>query len=141
MAQPLVRDLMTTKLITVQPDHTITLAEGIMRMEGIHHLPVVEDGRLVGLLSRGDADRAEASFLSRTQLGGADAELNLPVEQVMTTSLHTVTPTTSALTAARLMRDNRYSSLPVIETGCLVGIITESDLLDLLIELLEHDKE
>lgn len=139
MTQPLVRDLMTTKLITVQPDHTITLAEGIMRMEGIRHLPVVQDGRLVGLLSRGDVNRAEASFLSRTQHSGTDAEINIPVEQVMTTGLHTVTPTTTALTAACLMRDNQYGSLPVVESGRLVGLVTESDLLDLLIEVLERD--
>lgn len=146
MSQPTIRSIMTTELVTLQRDHSFNLAEGIMRVERIRHLPVVDEQRkLVGLVTHRDIVQAQASFLARPLGKDLAEELSVPVSKIMQTRVLTVTPGTSIVEAARMLVEHKYGCLPVVEDGRLVGIVTESDFLVLLIDLLEspesHDTE
>jgi CBS domain-containing protein len=116
-----VRDLMSTALLTVQASDTITEAHAEMEIGVVRHLPVVDDrGRLVGILSDRDLLRAIASKKSPR------------VSEVMSRDMVTTRPEANAHTAADLMLDHKISSLPVVdETGALIGIVTQTDYVEL----------
>lgn len=142
MALLTVRSIMTTALITVQSDHSFNFAEGVMRAEGIHHLPVVdEQHRLVGLVTHRDIAQAQASFLARPSGDDLADALSTPVSRIMQTHVHTVGPDARVVDAARVLRAHTFGCLPVIAGDRLVGIVTESDFLELLIELLEAPEQ
>ncbi len=141
MSKPVIRSIMTTDLVTVESDHSFNLADGVMRVEGIRHLPVVEDGRLIGLVTHRDIARAQASFLSRPTGTNIAHELDIPVGNVMQTRIRTVTPDTPVVEAARLLSEHKFGCLPVVEEGRLVGIVTDLDFIDLLVDLLESPSE
>ena len=126
--------LMQTEVIALDSDHSINLAEGVMRLSRIRHLPVVEGGRLVGLVTHRDLVRAQAAYLAEPARGHP---LAVPVRQVMQTNVWTVTPDTSVLEAAQIMLDHKFGCLPVVDGQRLVGIVTEADFLALLIRALE----
>jgi acetoin utilization protein AcuB len=133
----LVRDIMQARTVTVTPDTTLPEAIRLAAERGIRHLPVLSDGELVGIVSDRDLKRAMAS--SATSL--AVQELNylldrLPVRQIMTRTVITASPTFAVEDAARLMVLHKVGALPVTEAGELVGIITESDVLDLFVKAL-----
>jgi len=133
-----VRDLMRREVVTLYADDTLDLADGIMRLGRIRHLPVVSGDRVVGVVSQRDLFRAAVSSL--LQLGG-EAErkwlAGIPVKAVMTANVFTVAPSESLHAAVRTMIDKRIGCLPVVEHGKLVGLLSESDCLLHLAELLE----
>jgi acetoin utilization protein AcuB len=109
----------------------------LMYKNRIRQLPVVEGRKVVGIIT--DRDLREASASSATSL--SVWELNYLLEQVkvkdmMTHDVITVSPETSVEEAARIINDNKIGGLPVVEKDVLVGIITESDLLDLFIAVM-----
>jgi CBS domain-containing protein len=125
-----VRELMTPDAATVARNDELAVADGIMRTRRVRHLPVVEDGRLVGILSQRDLLRAALS----TAMGfGEKARQEflktVPVKEVMTEEVFTIDPDADVKAAARLMLDHRIGCLPVLDAGKLVGVITETDLL------------
>ena len=128
---------MKRKVITINPDDPIRLAMELMYKNRIRQLPVVEGRKVVGIIT--DRDLREASASSATSL--SVWELNYLLEQVkvkdvMTHDVITVNPETSVEEAARIINDNKIGGLPVLEKDVLVGIITESDLLDLFIAVM-----
>jgi len=113
-----VGDFMTRELVTVNESDDLALAENMLRLGGIRHLPVVREGRLVGLVTHRDLLRSAMSRDRRSTTAG----------DIMTRDLESVRPDTSLVRAARLMLEKKFGCLPVTEgTGRLVGIITESD--------------
>lgn len=136
------KDVMTTKVVTVSPDHSIRHAAKIMLDNGVSGLPVVDDeGRLVGIISEGD-------MLRRTELGlggmmasekeQADREKRARsyvkghswrVSDVMTPDPVVVDEETSLARIATLMGEREIKRLPVLRNGALVGIVTRADLL------------
>jgi CBS domain-containing protein len=115
-----VADFMTRELVTVKETDDLALAESILRLGGIRHLPVVRDGKLVGLVTQRDLLRSGAS-------GGPKARA-VHARDIMTRTPTTVGPDSSLAHAARVMLKHKYGCLPVCEEdGTLVGIITESD--------------
>lgn len=130
-----VRDLMTTKLVTLFAEQAMPLAEEIMRFRHIRHLPVVEpSGKLVGLVSHRDILAANTSSL----VGLSDEQRrarqgSVLVKDIMTKDMWTVTPQTYAEVAAQTLLDHAYGCLPVVEDGKLVGILTERDFLKVAI--------
>lgn len=137
-SQATVRRFMTTKVVTLEPTDTLGRAEQLMLELRIRHLPVVEGtDRLLGLVTHRDLLRAQRSSLS----GGSD-ELNetlkrvATVREIMTSDVLTVPPDLSALDAATTMRDSKLGCLPVVEDGRLIGIVTETDFLDVVIQAL-----
>jgi len=115
-----VADFMTKDLVTVRETDDVALAESLLRLGGIRHLPVVRDRKLVGLLTQRDVLRSGDA--------GTPAARTLPVAQVMTRALTTVRPETGLAQAARTMLERKFGCLPVCDAdGVLVGIVTEAD--------------
>lgn len=112
-----VSDIMSTALVTVRAGDTLTSASAEMQVGVIRHLPVVEDhGRLVGVVS--DRDLLHARGSKR-------------ISEVMTRDVVTVRSDAPAVEAASIMLDNKISSVLVVDDGTLVGVVTQTDYLDL----------
>ena len=124
---------MTRNVIAVQSDHSIHLASGLMDLKHIRHLPVLEGKRLVGLITHRDLVRAQGALLSRPYRRGDDEALSIPVRQVMSTNVWTISPQARVLEAARIALDHKFGCLPVVDANVLVGIVTEVDLLRCLV--------
>ncbi len=138
MSQLLVRDLMTTPAIAVGPKSPLGEVVDLMVKKDIRHVAVVEaPGRLVGLISNRDVLRSQEGSLSGT-LSDEQAHMNRWIEArwVMTKEVRTVYPDTPALEAARTLRSHSYGCIPVVEHGQLVGMLTESDFVELAIRTL-----
>ncbi|HEX2276578.1 MAG TPA: CBS domain-containing protein [Candidatus Tectomicrobia bacterium] len=129
---------MTRDVITVPPQEKIIDAFELMQGRGIRHLPVVEDGELKGLVTDRDIRLALIpSPLSTPEdrmyhLGALER-----VDEIMATELITVEPTTTIEEAAKLMAQYKIGAVPVVGQGKLVGILTETDILSVFIEMLE----
>ncbi|MEM7154964.1 MAG: glutamate-cysteine ligase family protein [Myxococcota bacterium] len=127
-----VGQMMTTELLTVRPEDIVDLAASMMDWERIRQVPVEDDeGLLVGIVSH----RAILRLVARGQ--GLDRE-PVAVKDIMRRDPVTVTPQTSTVEAINLMRDRSFGSLPVVEDGKLVGIVTEHDIIDVSAKLLER---
>lgn len=128
---------MTANPFTVGPDNTIPEAVALMIENNIRHLPVVDNGRVVGVLSKGDIDAAGPSRATTFSAGEVAYLLNkLKVSKVMTRNPLTIAPDALLEEAALLMRNNKIEMLPVVDHGRLVGVITESAILDSFIDIL-----
>jgi acetoin utilization protein AcuB len=129
---------MTRDVITVPPQEKIIDAFELMQRRGIRHLPVVEDGELKGLVTDRDIRLALIpSPLSTPEdrmyhLGALER-----VDEIMATDLITVEPTSTIEEAAKLMAQYKIGAVPVVGRGKLVGILTETDVLSVFIEMLE----
>ncbi len=128
---------MSKNPVTIHPDLPVPDARALMRREKIHRLPVLEkNGKLVGIVTASDlihASPSPATALDMYELQYLISKLK--VEKVMTKKLVTATEDLPVEEAARIMVDNNISGLPVMRGEILVGIITESDLFKLFIEL------
>ncbi len=134
-----VKDVMSRDPITIDPEAPIATAVAVMRDKAIRHLPVVDDaGRLGGMISDRDlrdalfapaiAEHLSAVARRRLRVLGETVE-NLRVKAVMTWDAVTIAPDSSLAQAAAVMFEGRFSSLPVVDKGSLVGIVTERDVL------------
>jgi acetoin utilization protein AcuB len=131
----LVSDIMRRDLLTVEPDTPLAEALRLMRRRGIRHLPVTDGGTLVGIIS--DRDLKRALPLDADAFAAPPAELGaLPVKRLMTRAVITTGPAISVEEAGRVMVTKKISALPVTEAGRLVGIITETDVIALLVRAL-----
>jgi CBS domain-containing protein len=128
-----VRDLMTSGVVTVARNDTLSLADDLMRTKNIRHLPVVEEGRLVGILTQRDLFQATlSSALGFGEKARKEFLKSVVVKEVMTDEVLTVDPEVDMKEAARMMLDRKVGCLPVVEKGPkdkLVGILTDRDLL------------
>jgi CBS domain-containing membrane protein len=124
-----VSDLMTSEATTLQRNEMLSLAEQLMNLGRIRHLPVVdEDGELVGIVSQRDLFHSGLlRALGHGKHSAARVRDMLPVKEVMSTDVVTTTRDASLEEAARLMFDRKIGCLPVVENGRLVGILTEGD--------------
>jgi CBS domain-containing protein len=112
---------MTTDLFTVRADDLVDLAASVMEWRHIKNVPVEDaEGRLVGLVTHRDLLRL---------VGRPADNPAVAVREIMTKDPSTVTADTPALEAMRLMRACAVGCLPVVESGRLIGLVTESDLL------------
>lgn len=135
MKQQLIREWMTPKVVTVTPETALPDAHRLMSENEIRRLPVVKNGRLVGIVTRGDvrgAEPSEATSLSIWELNYLLARLK--VSEIMTPKPVTVSPDATISEAAQLMLDNKISGIPVVDKDeSVVGIITESDIFRLVV--------
>lgn len=127
---------MTTDLITVGPDDNLETARTLMHDNKIHHLPVVEGEKLVGLLTLTNVLAATDSFLrdEDSRLHARD----IPVKNVMIADVATVDRKASLRRAAMFLERHRIGCLPVVSNGKLKGIITDTDFVGVAINLLEQ---
>lgn len=117
-----VQDVMTQAVQTVSPGSSAQDAWELMRQRGIHHLVVVRSARVVGVLSERDTGGRQS----------ASARRGRTVEELMSGQVVTVPPSATVRKAANLMRGRSIGCLVVTDRGRVVGIITVSDLLELL---------
>ncbi len=140
MEKTRVRDIMSSPAIVVAPDTSIPAANTLMKERGIRHLPVVENGRLVGIISRGDLREASISASANADTYEFNFLLNrLTVGRLMTRKVFTITPDAPVVHAAELLTEHHVAGLPVVDPdGSVAGIVTESDLLRMLVRKLRE---
>jgi acetoin utilization protein AcuB len=132
-----VGDLMTKDVLTVNRDEPIRRPWELVEEKRLRRFPVMDGDRLVGIITDRDLRNATASSVVLTEKKYHDFLLDtVKVESVMTPNPKTVSPDTSLIDAARIILEMKVGGLPVIEEGRLVGIITETDLIGALVELL-----
>ena len=125
-----VRDLMTKDVATLDSNDELALADDVMRLGRIRHMPVVDEqsGELVGIVSQRDLFRgALVRVLGWGETGIRRVMKTIAVKEVMSNDAITTTGDTPIRNAANLMLDHKIGCLPVIDEGGLVGILTESD--------------
>lgn len=134
----LVGNRMTPNPITVTPDVSIAEAMEWMQRENVRRFPVVDkDKKLLGIVTHTDllyASPSSATSLSMWEISYLLAQVK--VREVMTKEVITVGEDATLEDAARLMVDNKVGSLPVMRNGTLVGIITESDIFRVFLEMM-----
>jgi CBS domain-containing protein len=125
-----VRELMTTRVSTLGKDDTLDIADGIMCMGRIRHLPVVDKSDVVGVVSQRDLlRRALGAALAFGTREPQKLMRSLEVRDVMSEPAVTIDPGAAVQEAARTMFEKKIGCLPVVEDGKLVGILTETDVL------------
>lgn len=135
-----VEQWMTMEVTTVRPRDSVAHARALLEERRINQLPVVVNGRLVGIVTDRDLRDAVSTAVSATaEATGARAQRltpdSIPVEAVMTAKAMFVRPGDTMERAATLMRRERIGALPVLEGRALRGIITRSDVLRAFLEL------
>lgn len=123
---------MTPSVHTIALESTLPKARDLMRQHGIRHLPVLDGGKLVGLLSDRDLARLEGFPM-------IDFDL-VSVPDAMSTELFTVSPDAPARDVARTMHERRYGSAIVAEGSAVLGIFTTTDALRVLADVLAEPK-
>ncbi|HXV37877.1 MAG TPA: CBS domain-containing protein [Myxococcota bacterium] len=124
-----VRDLMTAQVATLELNDKLKLADDVMRLGRIRHMPVLDDeGAIVGIVSQRDLFRgALARCIGYGEFAQQKLLDQLVVKEVMSTGVAIVEPTAPLEDAARLMIERKIGCVVVAEEGRLVGILTESD--------------
>jgi acetoin utilization protein AcuB len=120
---------MTRKVVAVPPSLLISHAWEVMQRERIRHLPVVANGKVVGILSDRDLLRI-ASVLPSGDL----AFVRRHVEDIMTLKPITCAPGNSVAYVAQIMTQKTIDAIPIVDDDRLVGLVTSTDLLHLLVE-------
>jgi acetoin utilization protein AcuB len=134
----LVGERMSRNPVTIRENESLDNGLQLMRERKVRRLPVLDgSGRMVGIVS--DKDLLHAAPSPVTSLSVYELHYllaRLKIKQLMSSPVITVTPDTPIEQAARIMADKKIGGLPVVEAGSLVGIITETDILKILVELL-----
>jgi CBS domain-containing membrane protein len=130
-----VREVMTADPTTLKRNDKLSLADDIMRLGRVRHLPVLDDDdqTLVGIVTQRDLFRdALAQALGYGKHAQRKLLDSLAVKDVMTTEVVTIRADASLVYAARLLTERKIGCLPVVENGRLVGILTEGDFVALI---------
>jgi CBS domain-containing membrane protein len=124
-----VSDLMTAGVFAVRAEDDLATVRDIMDERAVRHVPVVDEvGFLVGLVSQRDLLRSTLAAAVEAPPHGREAALrNTTAGEVMTSGVVTAAPEQDIRTAARVMLENKYGCLPVVDGARLVGIVTEAD--------------
>ena len=134
MNTQIVRNWMTPNPITITPQTTLPEAHRLMDKYFVRRLPVINKGKLVGIVTRGDIREAQASTATTLSVYELNYLLDqIPAKEFMAYKPITIAPDATIAEAARLMLQYKVGGLPVVENGELVGIITETDFCRLLI--------
>ncbi len=132
----LVRTWMTENPVTISSHVRMKDAAELMREREVRHLPVVDKGKLVGMVTLADIRKASPSPATTFSVGEVNYLLDqILVSDIMARDPHTITPDTTVEDAALLGYRSGYGSFPVVEDGKLVGIITQKDLLDIMMSI------
>lgn len=132
-----VSQFMTSQVFTVSPEDNIADTMALMREKKINRLPVVEKGKLVGIVTDGDlreVSPSPATTLSIFELNYLVAKT--PIRDVAVKKVLTCAPDTKIEDAALVMREHGIGALPVLEQGKLVGIITATDIFDAFLDVM-----
>jgi acetoin utilization protein AcuB len=139
-----VGEIMTKDVITITPTSSIGAAIELMRQHGFRRLPVVEEDRLIGIVTDRDLRQATNSPLVLRERWYSEFLLDaIKVRSCMTADPITVDPSTPVVDAARRLRQHKIGGLPVVaadDSHRVVGMVTVTDMLDCLIHLLASDE-
>ena len=140
-----VEELMTSKVFTVDTHDMIDRVFFLIHYEKVRHLPVLEKGKVVGMVSDRDMYKALGPKSNSNAIEGnkTGTELHVipkKVQNIMRRGIISISPEAHASDAATLMADNRIGALPVIKNGKLVGILSATDILRVFSKL-EHARE
>lgn len=125
-----VREIMMGSPVTLKPEDTLDLANDVISLGRIRHIPVLADGRLVGLLSERDLIGAAANQIFGLKQKSKSALLKtVLIKDIMKKKVVTVTPDTPIKDAAHLMATKKIGCVPVVTDGALVGLLTTTDIL------------
>ena len=135
--------IMHTRLVTVSPDTSLRKAKEIIEEKQINHLLVVNKNEdLVGIVSDRDVKQSWASPATTLSVHELNYLLTqLTVEHIMVKKIITISPGTTIERAANIMQENRINALPVIESEKLVGIITSTDVMEVLLHSIGFGEE
>jgi acetoin utilization protein AcuB len=131
-----VKNWMSTTVVTVEESDTLSVAINTLKRNRIRRMPVMKDGKLVGIVS--DRDLKEASPSKATSLDIWELHYlmsNIKIKDIMTRKPFTVSPNATIEKCAIIMHDNKIGGLPVLDGEKLVGIITEQDIFEALINI------
>lgn len=132
-----VGERMSHPVITLTPDTPIHDALAMFRKEHIRRAPVVKEGKMLGIVSERDLLNASPSPVTTLSVWEINYLLSkVTVKEVMTKKVKTVDTDTPIEEAARIMADSKIGGLPVVHNGALVGMITETDLFKIFLELM-----
>jgi len=138
-----VSELMTPNPVTIAHDQTIGRAFEVMTRYEIRRLPVIKDGKLVGILTDRDIRQlAGRPSLKRPRTEEDDNYLNLPVEEAMTLNVITIREKHSVEDAIRTMLKHKISGLPVLDReGTIVGVLSDLDVLKYCLGVLDQEAD
>ena len=132
-----IRAWMTAPVHCLKPLDSVKHARELMEKHRINQMPVAVEGRLIGIVTDRDLRDASPSVFEGPSHQNHDQRDDIPVRDVMSQKVLTLTPADSIAAAAQLMRRERIGSLPIVEAEHPVGILTRSDLLKALVALAE----
>src|SRR5215468_4275323 len=128
-----VRDIMTLEVTTLGRNDSLQVAKDIMTLGRVRHFPVIEDDKVVGVVSQRDLYKASRGSVMKYGEKAQRAVLEgIAVKEVMSEPVITIAPHASVQEAARIMIEKKIGCLPVLEGPKLVGIVTETDMLKLV---------
>lgn len=125
---------MTKDVITLSPDASISQAAEIFKDKKIHHIPVVNDMKLIGIVSKSDYLFFRRGFLNdNTDERIEDIRMNnYEVQDIMTQGIATMEPTDKINVALEVFKENMFHAIPIVEDGNLKGIVTTYDIISTL---------
>lgn len=133
---PRISEIMTSHVITISPEDDLTFVEEAFTGNKIHHLPVVSAGKLVGIISKSDflyfLHGAGTRFKEGVSITPEEHERlsHFKSKDIMTTGLATLEPDLRLDVVIEIFRQSKFHSLPIVEDGMLVGIVTTHDLIN-----------
>ena len=131
-----VSSMMTTEVKTVEPEDTMKKVEQVFRENRIHHIPVVEEGKLLGIVSKSDYLFFKRGFNDQTTDNRID-EFRLKtrkVKDIMTKGIAKLETADRIGVALEIFKENLFHAIPIVDDGKLVGIITTLDIIKKLSE-------
>jgi acetoin utilization protein AcuB len=138
----LVKDYMTAEVTSLQDSDTLLDAAMVFVRSSFRHLPVLQGKKVVGIITERDVKQFAPSLLSRTTADEYNQIMETtPISRVMTKNPTTLRPDQPIYEAAQILHNRRMGCLPVVENNELVGILTTTDLLGLLIQMMEQHGE
>ena len=137
-----VKDFMTRKVVYISPDTTIAHAADLMREQDLHRLPVIENDKLVGLVTEGTIAEASPSKATSLSIYEMNYLLNkTKVKDVMIKNVITVSAYASLEDATYLMYKNKVGILPVVDNDQLYGVITDRDIFAAFLQVSGYGEE
>jgi len=124
------REIMMGSPVTLQPNDTLDLANDVISLGRIRHIPIVDDGRLVGIITERDLIGAAAGRIFGLKQKNKSALLkSVSIKEVMKKRVVTATPDTPIKDVAHLMAEKKIGGVPVVSAGMVVGLVTTTDIL------------
>ena len=135
-----VKNIMTTEVVTLKVDEELSLASDIMTLARIRHLPVVKGDHLAGIVTQRDLFKASlATVMSHDFRETRDHLKKITIKEVMAKEVVTIGPDAEIHEAGHIMLEKKIGCLPVVQKGNLLGMLTETDILQFYV--LQHQNE